>query len=55
MTNNVIRAVYAYRYDGKVENLKIEKGKAIDLKRGPLKNFQYLRRGKETLYTEYFK
>ena len=29
MTNNVIRAVYAFRYDDGVENLKIEKGKAI--------------------------
>lgn len=29
MTNNVIRAIYAYRYNGKVENLKVEKGKAI--------------------------
>ena len=28
-TNNVIRAIYAYRYKGKVEDLKIEKGKAI--------------------------
>ena len=32
MINNVIRAVYAYRYDGKVENLKIEKAKRLDLK-----------------------
>lgn len=29
MTNNVIRAVYAFHYDDGVENLKIEKGKAI--------------------------
>ncbi|MFH1161992.1 MAG: NUDIX domain-containing protein [Candidatus Jorgensenbacteria bacterium] len=29
MTNNVIRAVYAYRYDGRIEDLKIEKDKAI--------------------------
>ena len=36
MTNNVIRAVYAYRYDGKVENLKIEKGKAIGFEAWPL-------------------
>ena len=28
-TNNVIRAIYAYRYEGKVEDLKVEKGKAI--------------------------
>lgn len=28
-TNNVIRAIYAYRYDGKLDDLKIEKGKAI--------------------------
>ena len=27
--NNVIRAIYAYRYEGKVEDLKVEKGKAI--------------------------
>ena len=35
MINNVIRAVYAYRYDGKVENLKIEKGKAIGFEAWP--------------------
>lgn len=29
MTNNVIRTVYAFRYDDEIENLKIEKGKAI--------------------------
>lgn len=34
-TNNVIRAVYAYRYDGKVEDLNIEKGKAIGFESWP--------------------
>ncbi|MFA6136105.1 MAG: NUDIX domain-containing protein [Candidatus Paceibacterota bacterium] len=29
MTNNVVRAVYAFRYDDQIENLKIEKGKSI--------------------------
>jgi len=28
-TNNVIRAIYAYRYEGRVEDLKVEKGKAV--------------------------
>jgi len=28
-TNNVVRAIYAYRYNGKTEDLKIEKDKAI--------------------------
>ncbi len=28
-TNNVIRAIYAYCYDGDIENLRVEKGKAI--------------------------
>lgn len=28
-TNNVVRAIYAYPYKGKIDNLKIEKGKAI--------------------------
>lgn len=28
MINHALRAVYAYRYDGKVENLKVEKGKS---------------------------
>ena len=28
-TNNVVRAIYAYRYDGEIQDLKIEKGKAI--------------------------
>src|SRR3989344_8108467 len=35
-TNNVIRAIYAYRYEGKVEDLKIEKGKAIGFESWPL-------------------
>jgi len=29
--NNVIRAVFAYRFDGKLKELKIEKGKATSL------------------------
>lgn len=29
MTNNVIRAIYAYRYDGEVGDLKMEKGEAL--------------------------
>ncbi len=35
-TNNVIRAIYAYRYDGKIEDLKVEKGKAIGFELWPL-------------------
>lgn len=35
MTNNVIRAIYAYRYDGNVEDLKVEKGKAIGFEAWP--------------------
>ena len=35
-TNNVIRAIYAYRYEGKVEGLKVEKGKAIGFESWPL-------------------
>ena len=35
-TNNVIRAIYAYRYEGKVEDLKVEKGKAIGFELWPL-------------------
>lgn len=35
-TNNVIRAIYAYRYEGKVEDLKIERGKAIGFESWPL-------------------
>lgn len=35
-TNNVIRAIYAYRYEGKIEDLKIEKGKAIGFESWPL-------------------
>lgn len=37
-TNNVIRAIYAYRYEGKAENLKIEKGKAIGFESWSLEN-----------------
>lgn len=36
MTNNVIRAIYAYRYDGKIEDLRVEKGKAIGFELWPL-------------------
>ncbi len=35
-TNNVIRAIYAYYYKGKIEDLKIEKGKAIGFESWPL-------------------
>ena len=35
-TNNVIRAIYVYRYERKVEDLKIEKGKAIGFESWPL-------------------
>jgi len=35
-TNNVVRAIYAYRYEGKVGNLQIEKGKAIGFESWPL-------------------
>jgi isopentenyldiphosphate isomerase len=35
-TNNVIRAIYAYCYEGKVEGLKVEKGKAIGFESWPL-------------------
>lgn len=35
-TNNVIRAIYAYRYDSKLEDLKIEKGKAIGFESWPI-------------------
>ena len=36
MTNNVIRVIYAYRYDGKIEDLRVEKGKAIGFELWPL-------------------
>ena len=35
-TNNVIRVIYAYCYEGKVEDLKIEEGKAIGFELWPL-------------------
>ena len=35
-TNNVVRAIYAYRYDREIEDLKIEKGKAIGFELWPL-------------------
>lgn len=35
-TNNVIRAIYAYRYSGTTEDLKVEKGKAIGFESWPL-------------------
>lgn len=35
-TNNVIRAIYTYRYDGKVGDLKVEEGKAIGFESWPL-------------------
>lgn len=36
MTNNVVRAIYAYRYDGDIADLKIEKGKAVGFEVWPL-------------------
>ena len=35
-TNNVMRAIYAYRYEKNVEDLKVEKGKAIGFESWPL-------------------
>ncbi len=35
-TNNVIRAIFAYRYEGKVEDLRVEKGKAVGFESWPL-------------------
>lgn len=35
-TNNVIRAIYAYRYEGDVADLRVEKGKAIGFESWPL-------------------
>lgn len=35
-TNNVIRAIYAYRYNGRVKDLKVEKGEAIGFEAWPL-------------------
>jgi len=36
MTNNVIRVVYAFEYNGELNDLKIEKGKATSLEFWPL-------------------
>ncbi|MBI2010830.1 MAG: NUDIX domain-containing protein [Candidatus Colwellbacteria bacterium] len=36
-TNNVIRAIYAYLYDGRTEDLKVEQGKAIGFEAWPLR------------------
>lgn len=33
--NNVVRAIFAYRYEGKVEDLRVEKGKAIGFESWP--------------------
>jgi isopentenyldiphosphate isomerase len=35
MTNNAIRAIYAYRYDGNIKDLRVEKGKAIGFEAWP--------------------
>lgn len=35
LTNNVIRAVYAYRYDGNVEDLRVEEGRAMGFEAWP--------------------
>lgn len=37
--NNVIRAVYAYCYNGKIEDLKVEIGKAIEFEVWPFDKF----------------
>jgi len=34
-TNNALRAIYAYRYEGAIEDLKIEDGKAIKFEAWP--------------------
>lgn len=34
--NNVIRAIYAYSYEGKINDLKIEEGKAIGFESWPI-------------------
>lgn len=36
MTNNVIRAIYAYCYKGELKNLKVEKGRAKGFESWPL-------------------
>ncbi len=36
MINNVVRAIYVYCYDGKIKDLRIEKGKAIGFEAWPL-------------------
>lgn len=36
MTNNVIRAIYAYRYEGKFENLKVEEEEALGFEAWPI-------------------
>ncbi|MBI3572833.1 MAG: NUDIX domain-containing protein [Candidatus Kerfeldbacteria bacterium] len=35
-TNNVIRAVYAYRFDGLLSDLKVEQGKALGFEAWPI-------------------
>jgi isopentenyldiphosphate isomerase len=35
-TNNVVRAIYAYRYGQEIKDLKVEKGKAIGFELWPL-------------------
>lgn len=37
MTNNVIRAIYAYKYSGKLSDLTVEPGKAQGFKAWPIK------------------
>ena len=36
LTNNVVRAIYAYCYNGNIADLKVEKGKAIGFELWPL-------------------
>ena len=36
MTNNVLRAVYAYRYEGKIEDLQTEEGKSLGFEAWPV-------------------
>lgn len=40
--NNTLRAIYTYCYRGKVENLQIEKGKAIGFELWPLQSIFHL-------------
>ena len=51
--NNAIRAVFAYRFDGDLKNLRIEKGKATSLEFWPMKKLFHLNKEEKSKFISF--